>query len=123
MPHMHMIGRDIKVTVTPPEGETCMLIHIDNWDYNWQETYALKEPVRIEKGTRFHVEAFYDNSAKNPNNPFNPPRRITYGEQTENEMCFVFLGGTGGVGGRNPRALPLTPFAPAKKDAKTPSPK
>src|SRR5262245_45610614 len=117
MPHMHMIGRDIKVTITPPEGKEQTLIHIDNWDYNWQETYFLKEPIRITKGTRFHVEAYYDNSTKNPNNPFNPPRVITYGEQTDNEMCFVFLGGTGGVGGRNPRALPLTPLGAAKKNA------
>src|SRR5207237_7027967 len=70
MPHMHMIGRDIKVTITPPDGEAATLIHIDNWDYNWQETYFLKQPIPIQKGTRFHVGALYDNSAKNPNNPF-----------------------------------------------------
>jgi peroxiredoxin len=99
-PHMHMLGRSIKLTMTPPgtpPGETKTLIDIENWDYNWQEIYFLKEPIQIKTGTRFQVDAVYDNSTKNPMNPFNPPRRITYGEQTFNEMCYVFLGGTPGT--------------------------
>lgn len=123
MPHMHMIGKEIHVTLTPPDGKPQTLIHIMEWDYNWQETYFLKQPLPVKKGTRLHVDAYYDNSAKNPSNPFNPPRRITYGEQTTNEMCFVFLGGTGGVGGRNPRALPLTSVAPSSRDSKAPAAK
>ena len=62
---------------------------------------------------KMEVEAVYDNSDKNPRNPFNPPRRITLGEQTTNEMCFVFLGGYSGTG----RILPLTPLDPKKEKA------
>jgi thiol-disulfide isomerase/thioredoxin len=94
MPHMHMVGREIKVTLTPPDGSKQTLIAIKDWDYNWQETYFLKEPMAIKAGTKFEVEAVYDNTDKNPNNPFHPPRRIWFGEQTDNEMCFVFLGAT-----------------------------
>src|SRR5262249_46285067 len=94
MPHMHMRGREIKVTVTPPEGKPFTLVAINDWNYNWQETYFLKEPIPIQKGTKFEVEAVYDNTDKNPSNPFNPPRRVRFGEQTDNEMCFVFLGAT-----------------------------
>jgi peroxiredoxin/mono/diheme cytochrome c family protein len=113
MPHMHMIGKEITVTMTPPEGAKQTLLAIKEWDYNWQETYLFKEPVQIKSGTRFDVEAVYDNSAKNRNNPFDPPRLITFGEQTTNEMCFVFLGGTSS-GWR--QQLPLTRTAP--KDQK-----
>ncbi len=67
---------------------------IKDWDYNWQETYFLKEPVTLKAGTKLAVEAFYDNTDKNPNNPFRPARPVIFGEQTDNEMCFVFLGGT-----------------------------
>ena len=35
--------------------------------------------------------ARYDNSKDNPRNPQNPPKRVTYGEQTSNEMCIAFL--------------------------------
>jgi peroxiredoxin/mono/diheme cytochrome c family protein len=100
MPHMHMVGKKIKVTLTPPDGKPQTLVAIDDWDYNWQETYVLKKPVQIKAGTRFDVEALYDNSAKNPNNPFNPPRTIRFGEQTTDEMCFVFLGATSETKGR-----------------------
>jgi thiol-disulfide isomerase/thioredoxin len=94
MPHMHMLGKEIKVTMTPPGGETTTLVAIKEWDYNWQETYFLKQPIRVKKGTVFGVEAVYDNSDANPHNPFSPPQWVRFGEQTDNEMCFVFLGVT-----------------------------
>lgn len=112
-PHMHMLGKEIALSMTPPDGPTRTIIAIKDWDYNWQETYQLKEPVQVKAGTKFEVTALYDNSSKNPNNPFSPPRRVTFGEQTFNEMCFVFLGGTGAP----TRRLPLSPAAP--KNAKT----
>jgi peroxiredoxin len=112
MPHMHMLGKQIKVTMTPPAGPETTLIAIKEWDYNWQETYVFKEPVAVKAGTRFHLEAIYDNSSNNPLNPFNPPRRVTYGEQTTNEMCFVFLGG---LTPQPERRLPLRGRPPAAK--------
>jgi len=93
-PHMHLLGKKIKITMTPPGGASTTLVGIDQWDYNWQETYFFKEPIRVPADTRFDVEAVYDNSAKNLNNPFNPPRRVRFGEQTTHEMCFGFLGAT-----------------------------
>lgn len=95
MPHMHLIGRSIRVTLTPEGGEPTTLVGIRAWDYNWQETYFFKEPLRVQAGTRIDIEAVYDNSAKNPNNPNDPPRAVRFGEQTTNEMCFGFLGVTG----------------------------
>jgi peroxiredoxin len=92
MPHMHMLGKQIRVTLTLPGSRPTTLVAINDWDYNWQETYWLKEPIAVRKGTKFAVEAVYDNSAGNPNNPFNPPRFIPFGDETNDEMCFVFLG-------------------------------
>jgi hypothetical protein len=92
IPHMHLLGKKIKMTMTPPGGTTTTLVAIDDWDYNWQEVYRLKEPIRVKANTRFSVEAVYDNSARNPNNPQHPPRTVFLGEDTTNEMCFGFLG-------------------------------
>lgn len=94
MPHMHMLGREVKVTLTPPGGQPRTLVAINDWEYNWQETYFLKEPIVLKPGTRLAVEAFYDNSDKNPNNPFSPPRWVKFGEQTTDEMCYIFFGAT-----------------------------
>ena len=94
MPHMHLLGKSIKVTMTPPGGKTTTLVAVADWDYNWQETYFFKKPIKAKAGTKFTVEGVYDNSANNPLNPFNPPRMVLLGEETTNEMCFGFLGVT-----------------------------
>jgi peroxiredoxin len=107
MPHMHLLGRKIKVTLKPPEGKKQTLLEIGSWDYNWQETYFLKQPMPLKVGTVLAVEAVYDNSEANPNNPSSPPRLVTLGEQTTNEMCFVFLGSTSDSPGRSPFAGPF----------------
>jgi peroxiredoxin len=115
MPHMHLLGKEIRVALTPPDGPARTLVAIREWDYNWQETYWFREPVAIKAGSRLEVEAVYDNSAGNPNNPFNPPLTVTFGEQTTNEMCFVFLGGLSAGGGRR---LPLSATPPERIGAK-----
>jgi hypothetical protein len=112
MPHMHLLGKSIRFTMTPPDGPEQTMIAIKKWDYNWQEMYFLKEPIQVKAGTKFRVEATFDNTANNPLNPSSPPRRVIVGEETTNEMCFVFLGGYSE--GRLP-ILPLSPFAPSAK--------
>jgi hypothetical protein len=94
MPHMHLIGKSVKVSMTPPGGEKTTLVEIQEWDYNWQETYWFKKPLEIKAGTRLDIEAIFDNSSKNPNNPNNPPALVLFGEQTTNEMLFGFFGVT-----------------------------
>ncbi len=90
-PHMHLIGREMKVDAYTPDGKTIPLVWIKDWDFKWQDTYHYKSPVRLPRGTRVEVRAFYDNSANNPNNPNNPPKMIGWGERTTDEMCLVFL--------------------------------
>jgi peroxiredoxin len=91
MPHMHLIGRTVSMTATFPDGTSRDLVVIKDWDFNWQETYQFKEPIALPRGTRVKLEAHYDNSAKNPNNPSNPPRAVRWGEQTTDEMCVGFV--------------------------------
>jgi hypothetical protein len=104
MPHMHLLGKSIQVTMTPPREKPQTLVAIKEWDYNWQETYFFKETLHVKGGTRFDIEAHYDNSAKNPRNPFSPPRLVKFGEQTTDEMCFGFLGMTSDKPGRIKRS-------------------
>jgi hypothetical protein len=100
MPHMHLIGRSVKVSMTPPGGAKTTLVDIPDWDYNWQETYWLKEPIKLKAGTKLEIEGVFDNSTSNPNNPSNPPVTVRFGEQTTNEMLFGFLGVTSDDGKR-----------------------
>ena len=70
-PHMHMIGKEIKITATLPDGTVRTLLCIDDWDFNWQDIYEFAKPVRLPKGTRLTLTGVHDNSA---DNPFRIPR-------------------------------------------------
>lgn len=91
VPHMHLLGRSMKVTATLPDKSVKMLIDIRNWNYNWQDEYYYEKPFKLPAGTRLEVEAVFDNSADNPSNPRNPPQRVTWGEETNDEMLYCFF--------------------------------
>lgn len=93
-PHMHTLGREMKVTATRPDGQVEPIIWIRDWDWNWQGRYQYREPVRLPKGTRLDLEAFYDNTDDNPANPNSPPKWVRFGQQTSDEMCICFLQAT-----------------------------
>jgi mono/diheme cytochrome c family protein len=89
IPHMHLLGREIRLEAVFPEGARRPLIYIDDWDFEWQATYYYKEPVRLPGGTRLELTAVYDNSAGNPKNPNRPPQDVRFGERTTDEMCLA----------------------------------
>jgi hypothetical protein len=91
MPHMHLLGREMTVTARLPDGTEKKLVRVPDWDFNWQTTYRFKEPVKLPRGTVLHLTARYDNSEGNPHNPSKPPRWVTRGEGTTDEMCIAFL--------------------------------
>lgn len=93
-PHMHLLGKEMKVEAQLPGGEKQLLVDVPNWDFNWQTTYWFKQPPSIPRGSGLRLTARFDNSSTNPNNPSSPPREVTYGEETTNEMCLAFLGFT-----------------------------
>jgi peroxiredoxin/mono/diheme cytochrome c family protein len=90
-PHMHLLGKDMKVTATLPDGKLRPLVWVRNWDFNWQESYQFIEPIELPRGTRIDLTAHFDNSEKNPYNPHRPPQDVSWGEETTDEMCIAFL--------------------------------
>lgn len=91
-PHMHLLGKKMNVVVQPPSGAAQCLIDIQDWDFNWQGSYRFKEPITIPTGSRVSLTAYYDNSSANPRNPNDPPKAVSWGEETTDEMCIAFLG-------------------------------
>lgn len=89
MPHMHLLGRKMKSWLEFPDGTIKPLIEVDDWDFNWQLSYRLKQPIHVPVGTKQVLEAVYDNSSDNPRNPNNPPKFVTWGEATTDEMCLL----------------------------------
>jgi hypothetical protein len=91
---MHLLGKSVKVILTLPGGKPRTLVDIPEWDYRWQETYWFREPILAPAGSKLEVEGVFDNSAANPNNPNDPPKPVSMGDQTTDEMLYAFLGAT-----------------------------
>jgi len=103
MPHMHLLGKSMKAHVVTPQGNKIPLVWVDSWDFNWQLVYTLKQPLEVKRGSKLVVNAVYDNSTENPNNHNNPPRPITWGEETTDEMALLVVGYSVNGGGRQRR--------------------
>ena len=84
--HSHQTCRSIEGTMTLPDGTVKPVLNLPEWDFNWQTIYQYQKPERVPAGTRIDVKIVFDNSADNPNNPNDPPKRIKWGEQSTDEM-------------------------------------
>ncbi|HEV3165234.1 MAG TPA: hypothetical protein VGZ22_14505 [Isosphaeraceae bacterium] len=90
-PHMHLLGHDMRMTVTYPDGKTHDLIDIPDWDPSWQNTYYFEKPISLPKGSVVKVVAHFDNSS-HPRNPNQPPKLVKYGPEASDEMCIGYIG-------------------------------
>lgn len=90
-PHMHLIGKSMKVYGIKPNLDTLKLINIPEWDFDWQGFYYYSNMQKAEIGTVLHADAVYDNTAANLNNPNDPPVTVTAGLNTADEMLVVFM--------------------------------
>ena len=91
LPHAHYLGKQMKADARLPDGRIEPLIYIKNWDFYWQDEFRYEEPIYLPKGTTLQMQYTYDNSSANPRNPYDPPRRISYGPQTYDEMGDLWL--------------------------------
>jgi len=89
--HAHYLGKEMKLTAAFPDGALRTLLWIKDWDFSWQERYRFEDFVALPKGTRLDVEISWDNSAANKRNPSRPPARVTWGEESNDEMGSVGL--------------------------------
>jgi len=90
-PHAHYLGKDIRASATLPDGTKKTLIHIPQWNLNWQAVYRYAGPVILPKGTTVSLRYTYDNSDENPMNPNHPPIRVKGGNRSTDEMCHLWL--------------------------------
>lgn len=90
-PHCHLLGKDWQIYAILPDGTRLDILNINSWDFNWQGTYYFKKPVVLPIGSEIHALATYDNTSDNPYNPNNPPKFISWGEKTSDEMYYLPL--------------------------------
>ncbi len=88
-PHLHARGKRFTYSVALPGEKPRMLLDV-NWNFHWQMSYRLAEPLRLPAGTTLSATAEWDNSRNNPNNP-DPDSAVKWGEQTWEEMMVGFF--------------------------------
>ncbi len=89
-PHMHVRGKAYRYELLTADGKRSTLLDIPKYDFNWQTTYVLRNPLPLAPGDRIFCTAVYDNSAKNLNNP-DPTKKVGWGDQTWDEMMIGYF--------------------------------
>ena len=90
-PHMHMRGSRMKYEALFPDGRRETLLSVPRYDFNWQTSYRLAEPLRMPAGTKILCSGAFDNSAKNPFNP-DSTKTVKWGSQSWDEMFIGYIG-------------------------------
>ncbi|MCE2877529.1 MAG: T9SS type A sorting domain-containing protein [Bacteroidetes bacterium] len=108
-PHMHLVGKTIKAFNVNGK-DTTPIVSIPNWDFHWQRTYIMRQPLIFLKGSTIWGEGLYDNTAQNPNNPNSPPVAVSAGEGTKDEMMLVYFWIAGFVPGDEFKIVDFTPL-------------
>ncbi len=88
-PHMHVRGKAFEVFARTDEG-TKTLLEVPRYDFNWQHTYELQEPLPLQSMKSLEIEATFDNSKENPVNP-NPDEFVFLGGPNMEEMAVAFF--------------------------------
>ena len=94
MLHMHLLGTQGRMTVEHADGTEECILQVDDWDFEWQDFYQLREPLTWKSGDTFGIECHYDNTAENQplvDGERQEPRDAQWGEGTTDEMCIGFM--------------------------------
>jgi hypothetical protein len=89
-PHMHLRGKSFEYLRMRADGQPEVLLQVKNYRFDWQLSYRLAQPVKLEKGTRLECVGHFDNSAANPRNP-DAKADVGYGQQSWEEMMIGFF--------------------------------
>ena len=86
---MHLRGKRFEYNILHPDSASETLLGV-NYDFYWQLSYRLTDPLRLKAGTVLQAVARYDNSKNNPHNP-DPDVAVHWGDQTYDEMMVGFF--------------------------------
>lgn len=89
-PHMHLRGKSFEYNIIEKGQKPRTILRIPHYDFYWQLSYRLAEPLPLKAGTTLQAIASFDNSRRNPHNP-DPDSAVQWGEQTWAEMMVGFF--------------------------------
>jgi hypothetical protein len=82
MMHMHQLGERTEVHVEHEDGTRSDIVTVDDWDFDWQLTYFLDDPVAFAEGDELALSCTFDNHTD---------AEVGWGEGSGEEMCVANL--------------------------------
>ncbi|HEY6390521.1 MAG TPA: thiol-disulfide isomerase [Bryobacteraceae bacterium] len=89
-PHLHLRAVGFDYWLFSYDAPPDLLLKGTRYDFAWQLTYELEQPITLKRGNRVGFVARYDNSANNPRNP-DPSATVRWGELNDSEMISGFF--------------------------------
>ena len=95
-PHMHLLGRSLKLILNPGTPGETILLDRQNYDFDDQSSTVLKKPVAVKPGDTIRVECTFDPTLRQklPALRDLEPRYVTWGEGSSDEMCLGVIAAT-----------------------------
>lgn len=92
-PHMHLLGRKLKMTLNPGTSREQVIINVEKYDFDDQSPIPLKTPLEVKSGDVIRIECTHDPKVRQliPSLKNLPPRYVTWGEGSSDEMCLGIL--------------------------------
>jgi mono/diheme cytochrome c family protein len=81
-PHMHELGRTLKLTVDRNGGEECML-DAPRYSFHWQRMYFFDKPLTVDAADPLSARCVFDTTSR--------MTETVWGESTQDEMCVAGL--------------------------------
>lgn len=88
--HMHYRGKQMAARVIYPDNTVEEIINVPDYNFAWQPTYRIAEPMVLPAGSRVVVEGLFDNSQYNLGNP-DPNVMAVGGLQSWDEMFIGYF--------------------------------
>jgi hypothetical protein len=100
-PHMHLLGKKLKMTLNPGTSNEKVLLNVENYDFDNQSPVILAEPVDVNPGDVIRIECTHDPKLRQvlPALSRLEPRYVTWGEGSSDEMCLGVLSVSKGQNG------------------------
>ncbi len=92
--HMHLLGKRARLWLERSSAQQECLLQIPEWDFGWQGSVDLVEPITIHEGDVMHLECSWDNSQQNQpmvDGQQLEPQDVRWGDGTDDEMCLAIL--------------------------------
>jgi hypothetical protein len=89
--HMHTLGTRGELSVLRADGTKECLLRIDQWRFQWQQTFFLKQPTRIREGDKLYLECHWGNTPERQyraNGEVLPVQDVHWGDGSRDEMCL-----------------------------------